>query len=215
MELSPSWEAANCAATQEIPSILWDTKVHYRVHKSPTLVPFLNQTNPIYMIPYYLSRIHFNIVHPSTSSSSQWMHGGYRRLMKKRRHLFQDTDCPKMKVTEMKKTEFNWNFICKVNISDIILLLLWTIVFRMSTLACYYVFHVPKIRTFNFLNSVISLLVHSLISPIFSWTPARSHENFHADDNCPSRHSNRAPPEYKSLSKCIRFFLHTVLLLYT
>jgi hypothetical protein len=29
MELSPSWEAANCAATQEIPSILWNPKVHY------------------------------------------------------------------------------------------------------------------------------------------------------------------------------------------
>jgi hypothetical protein len=28
MELSPSWEAANCAATQEILSILWNPKVH-------------------------------------------------------------------------------------------------------------------------------------------------------------------------------------------
>jgi hypothetical protein len=27
MELSPSWEAANYAATQEIPSILWNLKV--------------------------------------------------------------------------------------------------------------------------------------------------------------------------------------------
>jgi hypothetical protein len=28
MELSPSWEAANCAATQEVSSILWNPPVN-------------------------------------------------------------------------------------------------------------------------------------------------------------------------------------------
>jgi hypothetical protein len=71
-ELSPSWGAANCAATQELPIILWNPKFQYRVHKSPPLVPTMSHINPIHTISSYLSKIHFNIVHPPTSWSYQW-----------------------------------------------------------------------------------------------------------------------------------------------
>jgi hypothetical protein len=70
MELSLFWEAANCAATQEFLSVLWNPKVHYRVQKSPPLVPILSQIDLIHNIPSYLSKIHFNIVRPPTSWSS-------------------------------------------------------------------------------------------------------------------------------------------------
>jgi hypothetical protein len=45
MELSP-WEAK--VAQRLIPSIVWIPKVHYCVHKGPTLVPVLSQMNSVH-----------------------------------------------------------------------------------------------------------------------------------------------------------------------
>jgi len=45
MEQSPSWEANNHSASQEIPWLFRNLKVHYRVHNSPLLVPILSQIN--------------------------------------------------------------------------------------------------------------------------------------------------------------------------
>ena len=55
MEQSPSWEANWYAASQEIPRILWNPKVHYRTHKRPPPVPILGQPNPVFQVPNFIS----------------------------------------------------------------------------------------------------------------------------------------------------------------
>jgi hypothetical protein len=68
MELSPSSEATNCVATQELSSIFWNPQIYYRVQKSPPLVPIVNQIDPVHTIPSSRSKIYSNIVLVSLSS---------------------------------------------------------------------------------------------------------------------------------------------------
>ena len=72
MVQSPSWEANWFAASQEIPRILWNPKVHYRTHKLPPPVPNLDQPNPVHIPTFHLLEIHPNIIHPSTPRFPQW-----------------------------------------------------------------------------------------------------------------------------------------------
>ena len=72
MVQSPSWETNCFAASQEIPRISRNPKVHYRIHKRSPTVSILGQPNPVHIPTSHLLEIHSNIIHPSTPRSPQW-----------------------------------------------------------------------------------------------------------------------------------------------
>jgi len=60
MVQSPSWEANWFAASQEIPSISQNPKVHYRTHKRPPPVSILGQPNPVYNLQEFVVIMYTN-----------------------------------------------------------------------------------------------------------------------------------------------------------
>ena len=72
MVQSPSWEANWFAASQEVPRISRNPKVHYRTLKRPPPVSILGQPIPVHIPTSHLLEIRPNIIHPSKPRSPQW-----------------------------------------------------------------------------------------------------------------------------------------------
>jgi hypothetical protein len=72
MEQSTSWEANLFSASQEIPLILWNTKVQSRIQKCPPPFPILSQIDIVHTLTSHFLKIHLNIILPSMPRSCKW-----------------------------------------------------------------------------------------------------------------------------------------------
>jgi hypothetical protein len=65
------WKVTVTQHVEKYPAVLWNPKVHYRVHKSSPVDPILSQLNPVRPIDPFLRKVHLNVILPPTPRSSQ------------------------------------------------------------------------------------------------------------------------------------------------
>jgi len=72
MKKSLSWETYTRSANQEISRLLWNPKVHYRVHNSPPVIPILCYMNPVRNLAPCFFKIYFNTFLLCSPWSPKW-----------------------------------------------------------------------------------------------------------------------------------------------
>jgi hypothetical protein len=71
MEQSPSCEANRFVASQEIPRVLLNPKVYYRIHNCSPPVSILSQPNQVQTPTSHFLKIYPNIILPPTPGHPQ------------------------------------------------------------------------------------------------------------------------------------------------
>jgi hypothetical protein len=89
MEQSPPWEANRFSASQEIPSISWNPKVHSRIHKCPPPVPILSQLDPVHTPTSYFLKTYLNIIQTTAYCST----ASLNNILQSRHRLSSDLYC--------------------------------------------------------------------------------------------------------------------------
>jgi hypothetical protein len=74
MEQSSSWEANRFVASQEIPCILLNLKVHYRIHNYPPPVSILSQISPVHTPTSHFLKIRLNPLVPELFFFFKFLH---------------------------------------------------------------------------------------------------------------------------------------------
>ena len=76
MQLSAFCESNRFADTEEIPKILWNPKVHYRIHKCQPPAPILSQLDSVHNHTSHFLKIRINIILPSTPGTFETLKTG-------------------------------------------------------------------------------------------------------------------------------------------